>query len=106
MQIQTVSLFPFRVELGSCSDTRGSQEKLVQNSEMVGISSVFTTLKALQYTQFTALTRQQATWSKQEPRQVVEKRCVSTVRGVRGGTENTQRHEVEDHSARQTLSRR
>ena len=105
MQIQTVSQFPFHVELGSCSDTRGSQAQLVQNYEMVGISTVFTTLKALQYTQFTGLTRQQTTWRKQEPRQVVEKGCVSTVRGVRGGTENTQRHEVEDHSARQTLCR-
>ena len=103
MHIQTVSQFPFRGELGSCSDTRDLQEQLVQNYEMVGISSVFTTLKALHCTQFTALTRQQATWRKQEPRQVVEKGCVSTVRDVRGGTENTQRHEVEDHSARQTL---
>ena len=88
MQIQTVSQFPFRGELGSCSDTRDLQEQLVQNYEMVGISSVFTTLKALHCTQFTALARQQATWSKQELGQVVEKGCMSTVRGARSGTEN------------------
>ena len=76
---------------------------MVQDSELVGISTVFIALKALHCTQFTALTRQQATWSKQELRQVVEKGCVSTVRGARGGTENAQRHEIKDHSTRQEL---
>ena len=61
---------------------------MVQNSELVGISTEVKAVKALHYNQFTALTRQQATWSKQELGQVVEKGCVSTVRGARGGTEN------------------
>ena len=61
---------------------------MVQNSELVGISTALNALEALRYTQFTALTRQQATWSKQELGQVVEKGCISTVGGARGGTEN------------------
>ena len=61
---------------------------MVQKTKSVGISTALSSSQTALSIQFKGLTRQQATWSEQELRQVVEKGGMSAVRGARGGTEN------------------